>query len=177
MGCNFVKLSFHQKITASLADRKSNGLDFRVPTLFCRPYYSWCNFQRTSADMSLQLMPLRNSLGFAGFYSFHKKRCHSLFVSKDSAGIWVTCLLTCVENCIMNNFFKGHNFIKLYFHQKIIALLANSKSNVLDFRFLSTYTILSPLMQFSTHISRHVTQIPAESFETKSEWHLFLWKL
>ena len=30
MGCNFVKLSLHQKITALLSNRKLNGLDFRV---------------------------------------------------------------------------------------------------------------------------------------------------
>jgi hypothetical protein len=30
MGCNFVKLSLHQKFTALLANRKLNGLDFRV---------------------------------------------------------------------------------------------------------------------------------------------------
>ena len=30
MGCNFIKLSLHQKITALLANRKLNGLDFKV---------------------------------------------------------------------------------------------------------------------------------------------------
>ena len=83
-------------------------------------------------------------------------------------------LLMCVENCIMNNFFKGHNFVKLSFHQKITASLANSKSNVLDFIFLSTYTILSPLMQFSTHIS---STPPVDIMCRKWEGDCGLWVL